>query len=106
MRKARSQAFAAWRPTMAARHVGRSPALIDQHQPIRIKILLALEPVPALLPHVRSVLLAGMAGLLLPRQPVAGEEAPERAVGYRQTVLAQQPDPQLVQSQVGLFRHL
>lgn len=45
---------------MSANHVGLCPCLIDEHQPGRIQIKLAIEPVLPLLQDVGTVLLDGV----------------------------------------------
>jgi hypothetical protein len=46
-----------------ARHIRRSPGLVDEHEAGRIEIELPGEPVAALLQNVRALLLLGMRGL-------------------------------------------
>lgn len=53
-----AELFAAAASAMATRHVGRCPRLVDEYQPLRIEIELALELGPAPLYDVRTVLLA------------------------------------------------
>ena len=50
---------------MAAGHVGGGPRLVDEDEAFRFQIDLAVEPVPALLQDVGTVLLDGMASLFL-----------------------------------------
>jgi hypothetical protein len=40
----RPQPLAAWRPAVATSHLGRGSGLIDEHEPIGVKIQLAVEP--------------------------------------------------------------
>ena len=54
---------------MAAGHIGRGPRLVDEHQPLGIKVELAVEPLFALLQDVRPVLLDCMASLFLRVMP-------------------------------------
>src|SRR5215207_886113 len=53
------------RPPVAPGHVGGSPGLVDEHQPLGIEIQLALEPRLAPLADIRPVLLGGMRRLFL-----------------------------------------
>jgi len=55
-------AFAARRPAVATGHLGRSPGLVDEHQPLRLQIGLGLEPRPAPAQDVSALLLAGVRG--------------------------------------------
>ena len=64
-----AQPFAAAAAAVAARHVRRRPGLVDEHQPIRIEVELSLEPVPAAVQDVGTVLLAGVRGLFLRVMP-------------------------------------
>jgi len=57
---ANAQTPAPQRPSITPGHVGRSPGLVDEHQPLGIKIQLALEPRLASLADVGSLLLGGM----------------------------------------------
>jgi hypothetical protein len=50
---------------VGACHVRAGPGLIDEDQPVGIKIGLAVEPGLAPLQNVGTVLLAGMPGLFL-----------------------------------------
>jgi hypothetical protein len=52
---------------MAARHVGRRPGFVDEHQPVgvEVEVDLVLEPVPATAQDVGPVLLGGVRGLFL-----------------------------------------
>jgi hypothetical protein len=50
---------------MATRHVGRSPYLVDEDQPVGIEIELILEPPFAPDQHVGAVLIGGVRGLFL-----------------------------------------
>src|SRR3954452_2345889 len=52
-------------PSVAPGHVGRSPGLIDEHQPLGIEVELALEPGLAPLANVGTILLGGMRRLFL-----------------------------------------
>lgn len=61
MRDADPQAFSYAASTVAARHVGGSPGLIDKNETFQIKVKLAVEPVLPPLQDVRSVLLRGHA---------------------------------------------
>jgi hypothetical protein len=54
---------------VAARHVGGSPGLIDEHEALRREIELPLEPVPAAFQDVGAVLLRGMGCLFLRVMP-------------------------------------
>ena len=59
------QTLAPRAPAVAARHVGGSPGLVDEHEALRRKIELPLEPVPAALQDVGAILLRGMGCLFL-----------------------------------------
>jgi hypothetical protein len=65
VRDADAQAFAAAAAAVAARHLRRSPGLVDEDQALGIEIKLAFEP--GLAPHqdVGSVLLGRVRGLFL-----------------------------------------
>src|SRR3954463_5932064 len=65
MRHASPQPPTARGPSVAPGHVGRSPGLINEDQPLGIEIKLALEPGLAPLADVGPVLLGGMRGLFL-----------------------------------------
>ena len=69
VREAHPQPLAFRAATMAAGHVGGSPGLVDEHEPFRLQIDLAVEPVPALLQDVGTVLLDCMASLFLRVMP-------------------------------------
>ena len=49
--------------SVAARHVGRGPRLVDEDETLGIEIGLALEPVFTPLQDIRAILLAGVRGL-------------------------------------------
>lgn len=61
--EAHPQPLAAPRATMAAGHVGRGPGLINEQQPVWVKVELAVEPGLALPQDVGAVLLDGVASL-------------------------------------------
>ena len=63
MREAHAQPGAARTPSMAARHVGGGPGLIDEDKALWVEIGLRVEPGAALLQDVRTVLLNRVAGL-------------------------------------------
>jgi len=65
VRHASPQPPTARRSSIAPGHVGGSPSLIDEHEPLGIEIELALEPRLASLADVRPVLLGGMRRLFL-----------------------------------------
>jgi hypothetical protein len=50
---------------MTARHVGRSPGLIDEDQPLGIKVKLPVEPILSAFQDVGTVLLGRVRGLFL-----------------------------------------
>lgn len=50
---------------MAARHVGRRPGLLDEHQPLGVEVELAIEPVLARTQDVGAILLDRVPGLFL-----------------------------------------
>jgi hypothetical protein len=68
--EAHPQPFAFPTSAMAAGHIGRGPGFVDEHEPFRLQIDLAVEPVPTLLQDVRAVLLDGMASFFLRVIPV------------------------------------
>src|SRR3954452_7217383 len=65
MRHADPQTSPTRGPPVAPGHVGRSPGLIDEHQPRGIEVELALEPGLEPLADIRPVLLGGMRRLVL-----------------------------------------
>src|SRR5215203_1001258 len=65
MRHASPQALPARGPSVAPGHVRGGPGLVDEHQPRRVEIQLALEPRLAPLADVGPVLLGGMRRLFL-----------------------------------------
>ena len=65
VREAHPQPLALRAAAMAAGHVGRSPGLIDEHEPLGIEVELAFEPVMPLPQDVGTVLLDRVAGLFL-----------------------------------------
>ena len=65
MGDADAQALPTPAAAIAASHIGRSPGLIDEHQPVRIEIGLAIEPVLATLQDVGASLLGGVGRLFL-----------------------------------------
>ena len=60
-----AQPFAFWRASVAARHVGGGPGLVDEDQLLRIEIELAFEPDLATLQDVGALLLGRVRGLFL-----------------------------------------
>lgn len=56
-------------PAVAARHVGGSPGLVNEHEALWYEIELSLEPVPATPQDVGTVLLRGMGCLFLRVMP-------------------------------------
>ena len=60
--KARPQALPAGAAAIQARHLGRGAGLVDEHQPLRIKIELALEPDLSCGSDVRPILLGRVSG--------------------------------------------
>ena len=65
VRHADTQALTARRTAMGAGHVGLGPGLIDEDEPGRLEVGLAVEPGLAPLQDVRAVLLAGVRRLFL-----------------------------------------
>ena len=65
VRDADPQPLAPRAASVAARHVGRGPGLVDEHQALGIEVELTLEPGLALAQDVGAVLLAGVGGLFL-----------------------------------------
>ncbi len=64
VRNGGAQSSAAPTASAFARHIRRSPGLIDEHEASRIEIELPGEPVAALSHNVRALLLLGVRGLL------------------------------------------
>lgn len=69
MRHAGPAALAARRSSTQAGHLCGEAGLIDEHELRRIKIELAVEPVPAPLQDVEATLLQCVRGLFLNVQP-------------------------------------
>jgi hypothetical protein len=69
MREAHAQALAAGRPPVAAHHVGLGPSFVDEDQPRRVKVDLAVEPGLSALQDVRAILLARVRRLFLRVMP-------------------------------------
>jgi hypothetical protein len=65
VRHADAQAFATQAATMRSRHVGRSPSLVNEDEPVQVELGLALTPGFPLLQNVRTILLRGMGSLFL-----------------------------------------
>ena len=65
VRDGSAQALASGRPAVGAGHVGRGPRLVDEHQPGRIEVELALEPSLPFAQDVCSLLLGRVRGLFL-----------------------------------------
>ena len=65
VRVAHPQPLAPAATAVAAGHVGRRPGLVDEHEPRRIKVELAVEPCLALIQDVGAVLLNRVPGLFL-----------------------------------------
>ena len=65
VRDRRPAALAAWAAAAQARHLGRSPGLVDEDEPRGIEVGLVLKPGLALGLHVDPVLLAGVRRLFL-----------------------------------------
>jgi len=63
MRHAEPQAFPAPATALAARHVGGSPGLVDEDEPLRVQVQLAVEPGLALFQDIGAVLLGRVRGL-------------------------------------------
>ena len=60
-----AQSFAFRRPAVAARHVGRGPGLVDEHQAVGLEVELGFEPGLAALHNVRAILLGRVRSLFL-----------------------------------------
>jgi len=65
VRDADAQALAARSAAVGAGHVGLRPGLVDEDQPLRVEVGLALEPGLAPLQDIGAILLAGVRGLFL-----------------------------------------
>ena len=48
---------------MGARHVRARPGLVDEHEPFRVEVDLAVEPSQPLFQNVGTLLFGGMGGL-------------------------------------------
>ena len=64
-----SEALALRRPAAQPGHVGGGPRLVDEHEPGRIEIELAVEPLFPSAQNVRAVLLGRVGGLFLNVRP-------------------------------------
>ena len=62
VRYRRAAALAPRRPAVAARHLGRSPGFIDEHQALGVEIDLGLEPGAPATQNVSALLLARVCG--------------------------------------------
>ena len=62
---AHAQALAPWAAAVGAGHVGLRPGLVDEDQPLRVQVELALEPRMPAFQDVGPLLLAGVRGLFL-----------------------------------------
>lgn len=82
-------ALAARRPAIAARHVGGSRGLIQEHQPVRIELGLRLEPRLARHPYVFALLLSCERRALFPGDRVSLEEARQTTHAGLQVLLSQ-----------------
>ena len=69
--------------TMAARHVGGSPGLVDEHEALRLEIELPIKPVAAASQDVGAVLLRGMGRLFLRVMPLLGDNQDEKAASIK-----------------------
>ncbi len=69
VRHGHAQPLAAATAAMGARHVRARPGLVDEHQPVRVEVDLAIEPGLPPLQDVGALLLGGMGGLFLRVQP-------------------------------------
>jgi hypothetical protein len=65
VRDANAQALAAPAAAAPAHHVCRGPGLVDEDEPLRVEIELALEPILPARQDVGAILLAGVRGLFL-----------------------------------------
>lgn len=96
VRVAHPQPLAPVAVAVTARHVGRRPGLVDEHQPRRIKVELAIEPILARTQDVGAILLDRVPGpfdklrrAFFARDVVSGEEAVQRRDRHRHARLAQ-----------------
>jgi hypothetical protein len=103
VRHAHAQAFALRAASSLARHVGGRPSLVDEDEPFRVEVGLAVEPVLAPLQDIGPVLLAGVRRLF-ERDPVLAEEAPEPGDAGRNVFLRQRR-PDLDEREVPVGRH-
>jgi hypothetical protein len=74
----RDETLALLAAAIARRHVGRSPSLIDEHQPARVEALLRFAPSLARGRYVGSFLLGGAQSLFFERQLQTLDEAADR----------------------------
>ena len=74
----RDETLALLAAAIARRHVGRSPSLIDEHQPARVEALLRFAPSVAGGRYVGSILLGGAQSFFFIRQLQTLDEAADR----------------------------
>jgi hypothetical protein len=101
VRNADAKPFASPRPSIGARHVGRSPGFVDENEALGIQIGLVFKPVRAPLQDVRAILRAGVRSLFS-SDAAAIEEALERA-DAEATALLGEPGLTLLQRDVDRF---
>ncbi len=65
MRYADAQTLPFWGPAVAPRHIGRSPGLVDEDEPVRVEVGLTVEPGFPPRQDVGTILLRGMRRLFL-----------------------------------------
>ena len=99
VRYARTQALAPSAASIATRHVGRCPGLVNKDQPLGVEVELPLKPLIATPQNVWAFLFGGARGTFFTRDLVAIEEPPQRADANRRPTLGQ-PRLQLDQRDV------
>ena len=65
VRYADAQTLPFWGPAVAPRHIGRSPGLVDEDEPVRVEVGLTVEPGFPPRQDVGTILLRGMRRLFL-----------------------------------------
>ena len=70
MRYADAQTLPFWGPAVAPRHIGRSPGLVDEDEPVRVEVGLTVEPGFPPRQDVGTILLRGMRRLLWDGPPL------------------------------------
>src|SRR6218665_1646199 len=75
MREPHSQPLAFPTSSMRAGHICRRPGLVDEHEPLRVKIELVFEPALPFFLDIRTALLYRMASLFFARLVVPNQKS-------------------------------